>query len=74
MQVHFILEECNMISGNRLLENRNASRYTNQISDSIFKLTAKVEKIESVTGRSLHTINLRNKIEMLEEQINYRGS
>ena len=59
------------IVNSRLLRNLNASINENHISGTICQLRKEVYKIESVSGRSLRTIKLRNEIATLEEQLSY---
>ena len=60
-----------LVSKSRLLENLNTSVDEKHISSTISQLRNEVFKIESFSGRSLHTIKLRNKIEMLEDLLSY---
>ena len=54
-----------------LLSNLNIEINENEIRELILALDTEIAKIESVSGRSLHTIILRSKGEMLNEKLAY---
>ena len=58
-------------ANSRLLQKLNAHINEDQVSSSISRLTKEVEKIETFSGRSLHTIKMRNEIAMLEAKLAY---
>jgi len=60
-----------LINHSRLLKNLNTSGNEAHVSSTISKLHKEVFKIESVSGRSLPTIKLRNEIAKLEGQLSY---
>ena len=59
------------VAGSRLLQELNTSINEDQASSSISRMTKEVEKIEAFSGRSLHTINMRNEIAKLVDQLSY---
>ena len=59
------------VDNSRLLRDLNTSVNENHIFSTISQLRKEVYKIESVSGRSLRTIKLRNEIATLEEQLSY---
>ena len=59
------------VDNSRLLRDLNTSVNENHIFSTINQLRKEVYKIESVSGRSLRTIKLRNEIAKLEEQLSY---
>lgn len=61
-------------NNSRLLKNLNTSVDEDHIFSTISHLRKEVFKIESVSGRSLRTIKLRNEIAKLEDQISYSRS
>ena len=60
-----------LTANSRLLQNLNAHINEDQVVISISRLTKEVEKIETFSGRSLHTIEMRNEIAMLEDKLAY---
>jgi len=60
-----------LVSNSRLLENLNTYINEDQLMSSISQLRNEIFKIESVSGRSLHTIKMRNEIAKLEDQLSY---
>ena len=60
-----------LTANSRLLQNLNAHINEDQVFISISRLTKEVEKIETFSGRSLHTIEMRNEIAMLEDKLAY---
>ncbi len=60
-----------LVNNSRLLKNLNTSVNEDHIFSSISQLRHEVYKIESVSGRSLRTIKLRNEIAGLEDQLSY---
>ena len=59
------------VAGSRLLQELNTCINEDQASSSISRITKEVEKIEAFSGRSLHTIKMRNEIAKLEDQLSY---
>ncbi len=60
-----------LINNSRLLKNLNTSVNEAHISSTISQLRKEVFKIESVSGRSVRTIKLRNEIAKLEDLLSY---
>ena len=60
-----------LINNSRLLKNLNTFINEDHIFSSISQLRNEVYKIESVSGRSLRTIKLRDEITRLEDQLSY---
>jgi hypothetical protein len=60
-----------LINNSRLLKNLNTFINEDHIFSSISQLRNEVYKIESVSGRSLRTIKLRDEIARLEDQLSY---
>jgi len=60
-----------LVNNSRLLKNLNTYINEDHIFSSISQLRNEVFKIESVSGRSLRTIKLRNEIARLEDQLSY---
>lgn len=60
-----------LVNNSRLLNNLNTDVNEDQLLSSISNLSDEVYKIESVSGRSLRTIKMRNEIAMLQDQICY---
>lgn len=58
-------------NNSRLLTNLDTHLNEDQLSSSIAQLSSEVNKIESVSGRSLHTIKIRSEITMLEDKLAY---
>lgn len=54
-----------------LLRSLNSQVNQEEISSSILKLSAEVNKIESVSGPSRRTFNMRREIEKLEDLMSY---
>lgn len=54
-----------------LIQSLNTCLNEDHISNSISQLSGQVKQIESVSGPSLRTIKLRNKIENLEDKLAY---
>jgi len=54
-----------------LLRNLNCHVNQDEISNSILKLSAEVNKIESVSGPSRRTLKMRREIEKLEDLLSY---
>ena len=65
------MSRAHLVNNSRLLKNLNTSVNEDHISNSISQLRNEVFKIESVSGRSLRTIKLRNEITKLEDQLSY---
>ena len=55
----------------RLLGNLNTYIDEDRLMRSISQLSNEVDKIESVSGRSLRTNKMRNEIAKLEDQLSY---
>jgi len=60
-----------LTANSRLLQKLNVHINEDQVFSSISQLTKEVEKIETFSGRSLHTIKMRNEIAMLEAKLAY---
>ena len=60
-----------LINNSRLLTNLDTHLNEDQLSSSIAQLSSEVNKIESVSGRSLHTIKIRSEITKLEDKLAY---
>jgi len=60
-----------LICNSRLLKNLNTYINEDHLLNEITQLSAEVNKIESNSGRSLHTIKMRNEIAKLEDQLSY---
>ena len=60
-----------LTANSRLLQKLNTHINEDQVFISISRLTQEVEKIETFSGRSVHTINMRNEIAKLEEKLAY---
>ena len=60
-----------LVNNSRLLKNLNTYINEDQLMSSISQLRNEIFKIESVSGRSLRTIKLRNEIARLENQLSY---
>jgi len=60
-----------LTANSRLLQKLNAHINEDRVFSSISQLTKEVEKIETFSGRSLHTIKMRNEIAMLEAKLAY---
>jgi len=58
-------------NNSRLLTNLDTHLNEDQLSSSIAQLSSEVNKIESVSGRSLHTIKIRSEITKLEDKLAY---
>ena len=54
-----------------LLSNLNIEINEHEIRELVLTLNTEIAKIESVSGRSLHTIILCNKVELLNEKLAY---
>ena len=60
-----------LINNSRLLKNLNTYINEDHLLSTIYQLSNEVNKIESVSGRSLHTIKMRSEIAKLEDQLSY---
>lgn len=60
-----------LINNSRLLTSLDTHLNEDQLSSSIAQLSSEVNKIESVSGRSLHTIKIRSEITKLEDKLAY---
>ncbi len=65
------MDRGHLVDNCRLLRNLNTYIDEDHLMRSISQLNNEVDKIESVSGRSLRTINLRNEIAKLEDQLSY---
>ncbi len=66
-----VMDRGHLVDNCRLLRNLNTYIDEDHLMRSISQLSNEVDKIESVSGRSLRTINLRNEIAKLEDQLSY---
>ena len=60
-----------LINNSRLLKNLDTYINEDHLLSTISQLSNEVNKIESVSGRSLHTIKMRSEIAKLEDQLSY---
>jgi t-SNARE complex subunit (syntaxin) len=60
-----------LVNNSRLLKNLNTYIKEDQLLSSISQLSNEVNKIESASGRSLHTIKMRSEIAKLEDLLSY---
>jgi hypothetical protein len=60
-----------LVNNSRLLKNLDTYINEDKLMSSISELSNEVNKIESFSGRSLHTIKMRNEIAKLEDQLSY---
>jgi len=60
-----------LVNNSRLLKNLNTYINEDHLLSTISQLCTEVNKIESVSGRSLHTIKMRNEIAKLEDRLSY---
>ena len=65
------MSRTHLFNNSRLLQNLNTSVNEDHIFSTISQLRKEVFKIESVSGRSLRTIKLRDEIAKLENQLSY---
>ena len=65
------MTRAHLVNNSRLLKNLNTSVNEDHIFSSISQIREEVYKIESISGRSLRTIKLRNEIARLEDQLSY---
>ena len=65
------MTRAHLVNSSRLLQNLNTSVNESHIFSTISHLRKMVFKIESVSGRSLHTIKMRNEIAKLEDLLSY---
>jgi len=61
----------NLINNSRLLKNLNTYINEDHLLSTISQLSNEVNNIESISGRSQHTIKIRNEIAKLEDQLSY---
>ena len=64
----------NLINNSKLLKNLNTYINEDHLLSTISQLSNEVNKIESVSGRSLHTIKMCNEIAKLEDQLSYSNN
>ena len=55
----------------RLVKGLNTYINEDQLMGSIEQLNSEVNKIESISGRSLHTLQMRSEIAKLEDRLSY---
>ena len=60
-----------LVNSSRLLKSLNTYINEDHLLSTISQLNNEVNKIESASGRSLHTIKMRNEIAKLEDQLSY---
>jgi hypothetical protein len=60
-----------LTANSKLLQRLNTSINEGEVASSISRLTKEVEKVETFSGPSLHTIKMRNEIAMLEAKLAY---
>jgi hypothetical protein len=60
-----------LTANSRLLQKLNAHINEDRVFSSISQLTKEVERIETISGRSLHTNKMRSEIAMLEDKLAY---
>ena len=60
-----------LTANSRLLQKLNAHINEDRVFSSISQLTKEVERIETFSERSLHTIKMRSEIAMLEDKLAY---
>ena len=68
------MDRGHLINNCRLLRNLNTYIDEDRLKRSISELRKEVNKIESASGRSRRTLQLRNEIALLEDQIAYGKS
>ena len=65
------MDRGHLVDNCRLLRNLNTYIDEDRLMRSISQLNNEVDKIESVSGRSLRTNKMRNEIAKLEDQLSY---
>ena len=65
------MNRAHLVENCRLLRNLNTYIGEDRLMLSISQLSNEVDKIESVSGRSLRTNKMRNEIAKLEDQLSY---
>ena len=65
------MDRGHLVDNCRLLRNLNTYIDKDCLMRSISQLSNEVDKIESVSGRSLRTNKMRNEISKLEDQLSY---
>ena len=60
-----------LTANSRLLHSLNSHINEDQVFSSISALTSEVERIETFSGPSLHTIKMRREIAILEDKLAY---
>jgi hypothetical protein len=67
----FVMDWGHQVENCRLLRNLNTYIDEDRLMRSISQLSSELDRIESVSGRSLRTNKMRNEIAMLEDQLSY---
>jgi hypothetical protein len=65
------MDRGHLVGNCSLLRNLNTYIDEDRLTRSISQLSNEVDKIESVSGRSLRTNKMRNEIAKLEDQLSY---
>jgi hypothetical protein len=65
------MNRAHLVENCRLLRNLNTYIDEDRLMRSISQLSKEVDKIESVSGRSLRTNKMQNEIAKLEDQLSY---
>jgi len=65
------MDRGHLVENCRLLRNLNTYIDEDRLIRSISQLSNEVDKIESVSGRSLRTNKMRNEIAKMEDQLSY---
>ena len=65
------MDRGHLVDNCRLLRNLNTYIDEDRLMRSISQLSNEIDKIESVSGRSLRTNKMRNEIAKLEDQLSY---
>jgi hypothetical protein len=65
------MNRAHLVENCRLLRNLNTYIDEDRLMRSIYQLRKEVDKIESVSGRSLRTNKMQNEIAKLEDQLSY---
>jgi hypothetical protein len=65
------MDRGHLVGNCRLLGNFNTYIDEDRLTRSISQLSNEVDKIESVSGRSLRTNKMRNEIAKLEDELSY---
>ena len=65
------MNRAHLVENCRLLRNLNTYIDEDRLMRSISQLSNEIDNIESVSGRSLRTNEMRNEIAKLEDQLSY---